>query len=936
MKGICRLISALVVLISLFLNNMRDQILIDIDFDFFFSTEKTVLEAPFKEYWMHPSELFNQFTPQELHTIISHKEVLGIWDKSNIRNATCYHFDAHHDLWDLDNLIANIPLGTRTDLVSDSNFLIFALRENIIGNIVIVAPNWQNILYWHEILKEESVSPYTNRIEIVIYSEIVPRLEDIMSSATLVTCALSPMFTPNHYFEDFKFLTCSDQDMMDMAFSIQNDFLRSQKLQEPTSFFYNRELDIHETVCPLYHGSSVGDLNALVPSDGKLFASPSPAFAASFGLPLYSGEGWIYGVETVVEERPFVYLLVPEGMEHTLDAPMTLYTVVGNNHLFKSDGSVKGYEFSSDTTVPIAFFRHFTTTREALDAYGVKYFFKSTKPHLAIPQELITLYSNQIANRFEMEITDVTLLPFFEAHIAVFLIALKGYRPSDFPWVDPAVWVRLLNRSIMPVLDHFFCTELSSYHGQEHAFATALQALQLALRLDINPIPPMIAAALHDIGRTHDFDEEQHASDSAAIAQVIINDRFRSWITEADSELVVAAIRNHADGCTAKNLIEASLWDADRARLAWERGFERHYFSTFFGAECGQRGEQFTKNAFLMLMNYGVNELKVEITDKCNLTCTFCHKAEPDKDRSSTAGIDQITWTRILDSAEASGIMDLRVTGGEPLLHPDIDAFLSDAKSRGFIITINTNALLLTEKRIHSLKGLIDCFKISLPAPNSLEMETITRNKSSWGKKLNALGMLLGYGFEVEALTIMTRSNILLFDEFIELLSPLSRIRWVPLRAESNHIDKRPVSRNDIAILAQKIYQLKSGSDERWDNLLLGLAMPFCVLDEPIISPYVFRGRQDCSPITSISVNTTGQFMSCYSNREPLESSYGLHVIAKSSIHNNFDLLPSVCQECPYCIPCRAGCSSPLALEKTAFGVIDYLANPSMMTNLNK
>ncbi len=914
---------------------MQKHVIIDIDFDFFFSNEKTVLESPHKNYWLPPSELFSKFDQQIVHSLVSHKDALNIWDTLSVNDATCYHFDAHHDLWDITNLVADIPLGTRSDFVSDGNFLIFALRENIIGHLVLVAPDWQNITHWQKILQEDYISPYANRIEIVKYSDFISRLDNIFHTATLSSCALSPIFTPSRYFDDFKLLSCSNQDLIDSALNLQNDFLRSQTLKEPISFFYNRDIDICDAVCPLYHGSPLNGLNVLEPSEGKLFASPSPAFAASFGLPLYSNDGWIYGVETFVKEQPFTYILVPEGLESTLEAPMTLYTIIGHNKSFTPDGCVKGYEFSSKVPIPVASSHQFSTTREALDTFGIKYYLKSNKEHSFISPKLIELYSDEIENRFEMKITDIASIPFFAVNIAVFLIAFKGYRPSAFPWVDPAVWARLLSRGIMPILNSLYCTELSPYHGQEHAFSTSQQALQLALKLDINPIPPILAAVLHDIGRTSD-DEDQHAKNSALMAQVIIKDRFRLWIAESDAELVIAAIKNHTDGTHAQNLIEASLWDADRSRLSWEHGFNQRFYSTVFGAECGKRGEQFTKNAFSMLMKYGVHELKVEVTDQCNLACSFCHKAEPSEVASSTACLDTITWSRLLDNAEASGVMDLRVTGGEPLLHPDIDTLLAEAKKRGFIITINTNGLLLTDQRIQSLKGLVDCFKISLPSSNAHAMKEITRNARSWEKKLNALGMLIGYGFDVEALTIMNRSNISNFDEFVELLSPLSRIRWVPLRAESNHLDKRPVSREDMARLALKIYELKTGGDERWDNLFLGLAVPFCVLDEPILSPFVFRGRQDCSPVTSLSVNSSGYFMSCYSNREPLDSSYSLHAIAKSSTHNNFDQLPNVCQDCPYCIPCRAGCTSPLALEETRFGMIDYLANPTAIANLNK
>lgn len=916
--------------ISFYSTNMINPILIDIDFDFFLSSEKTILEMPDKEYWLSPKDLLPKLNSIPVHSVASHKEVLKDWDSRNIHGATCYHFDAHHDLWDDEDLIAELPLGTRTDFVSDGNYLIFALRENIISELVIIAPDWQDISSWQILLQHQSLAPYAHRIRFTKYSDFAPRLDDVLLSANHAYCALSPIFTPGRFFDDFLQFTASDRKLLSTASNLQNDYIRRASVTEQISFFYNRALDVRDASCPLFHGSSISNLDTLEPCEGKLFASPSPAFAASFGLPLYSNEGWSQGVESIVEERPFVYILVPEGMEYTLNAPMTLYTITDNS-AFTADGCVKGYEFSSTESVPTSSCIEYSSVQEALTAYNVRCYFKSNADQSSIPADILLRYKSEIESRFQRDLEDLVKIPFFDVHISVFLIALKGYPPSQFPCVSKSVWIRILTRFIMPILSPLYCSEIDDYHGQEHAYSVALHALQNALEQDVNPIPSLLAATLHDIGRVDDNEDEQHAEDSALIAHAILSERFNTWVSDTDIEQILSAIRGHVNLLVPTNLVESILWDSDRLRIAWERGFDRTFFSTVLGADCARRGELFTKNSQTLFFDRKINELKIETTENCNLTCTFCHKIDSPKANPPTRNINSETWHKLLDAAETSGVYDLRVTGGEPLVHPMIDSLLNEAKKRGFTITMNTNGLLLDESRINSLTGLVDCFKISIPASNAKEMSAITRNAKSWDKKLTALGTLLGYGFKVEALTIMTPTNIQLFDEFIDLLGPLSNVRWVPLRAESTFADKRPVTRLDMTTLALKIYETKCASNDRWDDLYLGLAVPFCAIDEPILSAYVFKGRADCSPISSLSVDSSGNYMSCYSNREPMDDLVNIHLIARSSKHSSFGSLPTICQECPYCVPCRGGCTHEAALELTEYGLIDYLANPSVI-----
>ena len=100
---------------------------------------------------------------------------------------------------------------------------------------------------------------------------------------------------------------------------------------------------------------------------------------------------------------------------------------------------------------------------------------------------------------------------------------------------------------------------------------------------------------------------------------------------------------------------------------------------------------------------------QIELTHRCNLNCVHCYcKGSEDVARnmshaarlaSSTENRELTTqeWKEILDEIHRKGCLWLCFTGGEPLIRDDFLEIYSYAKEKGFIITINTNGLLLTE-----------------------------------------------------------------------------------------------------------------------------------------------------------------------------------------------------------------------------------------------
>jgi len=106
----------------------------------------------------------------------------------------------------------------------------------------------------------------------------------------------------------------------------------------------------------------------------------------------------------------------------------------------------------------------------------------------------------------------------------------------------------------------------------------------------------------------------------------------------------------------------------------------------------------------------------IEITTRCNLRCAFCARTSI---RREEKDMPLERFGRLLDLLPHAWRVTL-VGLGEPLLHPDVADFVSEASSRGRRVTLATNAVLLTEEMSRRLIGAgLDAVAFSLDAADA-------------------------------------------------------------------------------------------------------------------------------------------------------------------------------------------------------------------------
>jgi MoaA/NifB/PqqE/SkfB family radical SAM enzyme len=190
----------------------------------------------------------------------------------------------------------------------------------------------------------------------------------------------------------------------------------------------------------------------------------------------------------------------------------------------------------------------------------------------------------------------------------------------------------------------------------------------------------------------------------------------------------------------------------------------------------------------------------LDLTYRCNYGCVHCYggplkRADPECE----AELEASRMLDLLSQASQAGCLYLTLSGGEPLLRDDfIDIYLG-AKQLGLIVTVLSNASLLTTDHLDVFAEYpphqVD---ISLYGASEAVYERITRVPGSYRRAIRGIERLVDRGIPVALKTMIMRDNL---DEVpaIEALADRLgvRFRLDPLIT--------PRLNGDLAPLAQRV-----------------------------------------------------------------------------------------------------------------------------------
>lgn len=171
--------------------------------------------------------------------------------------------------------------------------------------------------------------------------------------------------------------------------------------------------------------------------------------------------------------------------------------------------------------------------------------------------------------------------------------------------------------------------------------------------------------------------------------------------------------------------------------------------------------------------------LQFQYDYSCNFRCEHCSilKFQGKKEKRCFTIADVHELSR---QADAMGLAHIVITGGEPLLFPDLDQVIEALDPSKFYITSDTNGWLLDEKRAKHLKSVgLDKIQLSLDSLNAEEHDAFRHAPGSHERAVRAIDAAKNADLNIIIATVVTKQRIR-SPEFVEFLE-FAKGRDVPV-----------------------------------------------------------------------------------------------------------------------------------------------------------
>ncbi|NJE47488.1 radical SAM protein [Thermococcus sp. GR7] len=304
---------------------------------------------------------------------------------------------------------------------------------------------------------------------------------------------------------------------------------------------------------------------------------------------------------------------------------------------------------------------------------------------------------------------------------------------------------------------------------------------------------------------------------------------------------------------------------------------------------------------------------EIEITTACNLQCRHCRVPTTSPDFMSPT-----LFRRIIENLVKIDIPYLTLSGGEPLLHPDLFQFLDISFENDIEqVGIMTNATLLNDKMLNKLEkykryGEV-CIGTSIDGFQEIH-DWYRNKKGAFSKTLESVKKLVQRDFEVGINVTIHKKNFHTIHELLDFLSTLNittiRIRPVLPAGKAENNKDILLNKDELVNVA---HQLKLFIKQNKNK-------PAIRIVDPVLYTLVYLNGQE-PPKNVLNGCTAGVFqvyIDVYGNIRPcpfLNRNVGnatiqnIEEIANTGIAKKRDQLVGKCGKCIYkyvCGGCRA------------------------------
>lgn len=208
---------------------------------------------------------------------------------------------------------------------------------------------------------------------------------------------------------------------------------------------------------------------------------------------------------------------------------------------------------------------------------------------------------------------------------------------------------------------------------------------------------------------------------------------------------------------------------------------------------------------------------------RCNLNCKHCYSISADTDFPGELRKDEVFT--VMGDLRDFGVPVLILSGGEPLLRPDIFEISAKAKEMGFYVGLSTNGTLIDEHNIEAIRGAdYDYVGISLDGIGATH-DAFRRHEGAYAASLQGVKLCHGAGIKVGLRFTMTLDNAHELPNLLDLVEAEKIDKFY--LSHLNYAGRGNRNRADDAQHATTRQAMDLLFDTAWDHAQRGLETEF-------------------------------------------------------------------------------------------------------------
>jgi pyrroloquinoline quinone biosynthesis protein E len=149
--------------------------------------------------------------------------------------------------------------------------------------------------------------------------------------------------------------------------------------------------------------------------------------------------------------------------------------------------------------------------------------------------------------------------------------------------------------------------------------------------------------------------------------------------------------------------------------------------------------------------------LVAELTHRCALACPYCSNP-----RSLVRGQDELStteWIGVIDDAADLGVMQVHLSGGEPLARPDLEPIATRARQRDLYVSLVTSGVPLERERLGKLAPHLDHVQLSVQDAQKAGSDRIA-GFAGFDQKMRVAAWVKDLGLPLTLNVVLHRENI--------------------------------------------------------------------------------------------------------------------------------------------------------------------------------